>query len=185
MIKTTSTLVLLVAIGLLSGCAAKYQCKLGNECVDVYDNYDAAVNQSGNKETVTPDANKDGVPFKSAGAKAKGFGVSEELGLQSFEPYSGGAMTEKPIYQPPRPLRIWIAPWQAKLDSQTQSEAVLMSGQFMYATIPGSWTMGELREDGSLSNVLLLAPYDKEKEEKATPKRIQPKKSVLDLSTPK
>lgn len=162
----------------LTGCAtANYQCKLGNECVDVYDVYDAANANDGNKETVTPDLDKKGKPFKKS--KKNSSADNSELGIQSFEPYSGGSMTDRPVYQPPKPLRIWLAPWQAELDSETQQAPVLLSGQFMYVTIPGYWTMGGLKEDGGLGGMMMLEPYDTTKH-KAAPNRIQPKQRVLD-----
>src|SRR5690606_33039606 len=152
-----------------SGCSSTYKCPLGNECSDVYDSYRAAAANGGNKETTMPNANKHGVPFDQQDEDEK------KIGLQAYNPYAGGAMTERPVYQPPRPLRIWIAPWQAQLDSLTQTDPVLMSGQFMYATIPGFWSMGVMRADGSLSPVMMLEPSDPPEEQQQQNNRIQPK----------
>lgn len=177
MFKKTLVLAALVA---LTGCAtSKYKCDLGNECIDVYDIYDATLTDGGNKETVVPDLDRSGKPFKNASnSKSKKGSDGAVLGLQSFEPYSGGSMTDKPVYQPPRPIRVWLAPWQVDLDSETQAEPVLMSGQFMYVTVPGFWTMGTLKDAGGMGGPLMLEPYSTEQQGKVIPKRIQPRATL-------
>lgn len=164
---------------LLVGCATPHECKLGTECYGLDDVYEAAVAGDGNHETVLPEYSSKG---KGKGLKAKK--NETKLGVQSFSPYQGSRLTDKPIYQPPKPIRIWIAPWQADLDSYTQNDAVLMGGQFMYATIPGHWGMGDLRKDGELGKTLMqLEPFNLKSEQNsgADTKRVQPRQQLVDL----
>lgn len=173
--------VLLATFTVLSGCAtSNYKCELGNECIDVYDIYDATMSNDGNKETVVPNLDRSGEPFgdNSKSKSKKGNSAGASLGLQSFDPYAGGSMTDKPVYQPPRPVRVWLAPWQADLASETQQAPVLMSGQFMYVTVPGFWTMGTFKDAGGLGGPMMLEPYSAEQHGEVTPKRIQPKASL-------
>lgn len=160
---------------IITGCATQHTCKLGTECYGLDDAYDAAVENAGNQETVFPEYNPKG--------KGSSFKNSESgLGVQSFKPYQGSRLTDKPIYQPPKPIRIWIAPWKASLDSYTQADPVLMGDQFMYATIPGHWTMGELRKNGDLGKTLQLEPYNLQQEkEGVSNNRVQPKQQFLEL----
>lgn len=179
--KPFLSLAAIAAVSVLSGCSSTYKCNLGNECLNVDDAYGAAVQNTGNKESTMPYANREGKPFD---ANSEDIDNRNTQLTQSFNPYSGGSMTEKPIYQPPRPLRIWLAPWQQQLDSVTQTEPVLMSGQFLYATVPGYWAMGTLRADGSLSPIMMLEPQKaKPLPAAATPQsqRVQPQQQLMNI----
>lgn len=173
LVKIAALTAVVVSLG---GCASAYECQLGNACQSVTDSYHSAVKNAGNVETTAPGANVAGVPLDDEKDDVETAG--KKVGFQSFSPYQGGALDDKPVYQPPRPLRIWIAPWREKTSATTQNNAVLISGQFMYATVPGGWTMGTLREGGGLSPILMLAPqHPKDK----VPKRIQPKQKLVDM----
>lgn len=161
----------------LTGCSTQHSCKLGTECYGLDDVYDAAVENAGNHETVFPEYNA-----KGKGSKPKK--SESSLGVQSFKPYQGSRLTDQPVYQPPKPIRIWIAPWQANLDSYTQTEPILMGGQFMFATIPGHWNIGDLRKNGDLGKTLQLEPYNlkHEKEQSnVSNNRVQPKQKLVEL----
>lgn len=163
----------------LTGCSTQHSCKLGTECYGLDDAYEAAVENAGNHETVFPEYNS-----KGKGSKSKKIESESSLGVQSFKAYQGSKLTDKPIYQPAKPIRIWIAPWQSNLDSYTQTGPVLMGDQFMYATIPDHWTMGELRKNGGLGKTIQLEPFSLKEEQQqnnVNSNRVQPKQKLVEL----
>lgn len=154
----TKVLLSMGALLILSGCTTiPYQCELGEECIGAKEAYGAAVENRGNSESVF------GEPFDAEDGDAQRVLESE------FRPYAGGGLTDKPLYQPPRPVRIWVAPWKG-------DDGMLRSGQFIYATRKGGWQMGELREQGVGGQLLhertVLRPATPEPEK--APKRVQP-----------
>lgn len=167
--------ILTSALFLLTACASSHQCKLGDSCFGLDDAYEASLADAGSKETVLPEYSAAG---KADSLNKNKQSNSEQLVLQGFSAYSGSKLTAKPVYQPPRPIRIWIAPWQANLDSYTQTAPVLMGDQFLYATIPGHWQMGELRGQGELNRMMLepLIPNNEDKEIN----RVQPKQVLFE-----
>lgn len=128
--KVSVTLAIMLLAG---GCTSiPYECPLGHECIGTTDAYQAAIENRGNSESVF------GEPFESDKKAATG----DEQPLQGqWRPYAGGGLSDKPVYQPPQPVRIWIAPWVAE-------DGLLRSGQFIYATRKGGWQMGQMREEG-------------------------------------
>lgn len=177
---------ILLALGALaaltiSGCATvPYDCPLGTECVGTKEVYDAAVSNQGNSESVMGfkkdkkqsqavadfdfhDTDSFSMPNDSQQAKPH---------TAQWRPYAGGGLTDKPVYQPPQPVRIWIAPWKA-------SDGLLRSGQFIYATRPGRWTMGEMRSEGVGSQVLRPRAVLKPADQKTAEKRVQPEAQLV------
>lgn len=176
MLNKSAMAIIAMAV-VLTGCSTQHTCKLGTECYGLDDAYKAAVENAGNHETVFPEYNS-----KGKGSPSKKIESESSLGVQSFKAFQGLRLTDKPVYQPPKPVRIWIAPWQASLESYTQTDPVLMGGQFMYATIPGHWTMGELRKNGGLGKTLQLEPYNlKEEQDHTSNNRVQPKQRLVEL----
>lgn len=160
-----------------SACSVKYKCELGEECLGVKDAYSAAIENGGNSETTMP-APKN----KRELAKMKKRGVytssaSSRYGVQKgeFEPYSGNKLLDKPVYQPPTPIRIWIAPWRLN-DGQQE---YLLSGQYLYVQRPGRWTMGTLRNPGFGSVGLDFSPRQLP-DENAKDGVVQPKDRLVD-----
>lgn len=174
-LKISSLLVFSVVI---AGCAAKHNCQLGEECYGLEDAYQAALENGGNSETVLPEYSNKGKGKKIASSSAN----AENLQLQGFSAYAGEKLTNKPIYQPPKPIRIWIAPWQAELDSDTQKDPVLMGDQFLYATIPGYWQMGELRSEGEAAQMLLEPSFNNNSNQAKQTQRVQPQQQLIEAN---
>lgn len=166
---------ILLALGALaaltiSGCATvPYDCPLGTECVGTKEVYDAAVSNQGNSESVLgfKEDKKD-----SQAASTKGEDQEDKPLTAQWRPFAGGGLTDKPVYQPPQPVRIWIAPWKA-------SDGLLRSGQFIYATRPGRWTMGEMRSEGVGGQVLRPRAVLKPADQDAAEKRVQPEAQLV------
>lgn len=179
---TSSALLAVAALSALvvSGCTTvPYDCPLGTECVGTKEVYDSALANGGNSESVMGFKDEKG----SSKDKAARFDFDEgddftvaSTGKKSdpkaaqWNPYAGGGLTEKPVYQPPQPVRIWIAPWKA-------DDGLLRSGQFIYATRPGRWTMGEMRSEGVGGQV--LRPRPALKPSAVENKRVQPEAQLV------
>jgi|GEM_PF-2516615 len=160
------------ALGLVSGCASvQHNCPLGEECVGTHDVYEAAVGGGGDSESVLPGA---GGPRAELEASGSDLGFAEQ---GTWRPYAGGGLSDRPLYQPPQPVRIWLAPWQA-------SDGWLRSGQYLYVTREGGWSFGELREPGVGADLLgpRRLPGITPAEEEPSPTRtdrVQPEQNLL------
>lgn len=157
--KNTTVAKGLVAIALpvlLAACAAPYSCQLGNECVNVSESYDAIRGGEGDSQGAIKTGDRKRIENTRLGKGAKNSSNSAGVS-QAFRPYAGGQLDDKPVYIPPRPIRIWIAPWtNHKLDKK--GDGYLMSGQFMYVTVGGKWNYGEMAERGQAGK-RMLKPY--------------------------
>lgn len=154
---------------ILSGCSSiPYSCALGNECVGTDEAYEAAIENRGNSESTL------GEPFKKGNKASRtrpGSSQQELLVESEWRPYAGGGLSDQPLYLPPRPVRIWIAPWQAE-------DGLLRSGQFIYATRKGGWQMGQMRDGGAASG--LLQPHTFERSTaRGNIQRVQPEQQLI------
>ena len=157
-------LIPLGALLFLGGCATvKHDCDLGEECVGTSDVYTAAVANEGSSESVM-----EGVEPASE---------AEEAPIEQWRPYSGGGLTAQPVYQPGKPVRIWVAPWRG-------NDGILRSGEYLYVTLPDAWRYGELREKGVGADMigpaqgeLHIAPAGRGRQ--PNPNRIQPQMQIV------
>lgn len=159
--KTALKLFLLVSPLALNACAVMYECQLGEECYNTEDAYNAAVSGGGNSESVMPYG-----PVKESKEDEESEGIKQG----EWQPYSGSRLTDRPVYQPPQPRRIWIAPWR--------EDGILRAGQFIFVVQPGYWNMGQMDEDGVAAQ--LLSPVSSEN---GLPPRVQPHENLLPTST--
>ena len=80
-------LIPLTALLFLGGCATvRHDCELGTECVGTGEVYEAAVANGGSSESVM-DGHDDAAD-------------AEEEKIEQWRPYSGGGLTDQPVYQP-------------------------------------------------------------------------------------
>jgi len=164
---------------ILAGCATPYTCELGMECLDTFDAYEAAKAGAGNKESTITDEERmraENTPLGKGDSRRNGRGSARNGGVAGegvFAPYAGVKLQDKPVYAPAQPLRIWIAPW---IDGDTEKgDTRLLSGQFMYVTIGGKWTMGEMNKAGTAGGAMFQpwAPTPKAEE------RVNPQQRFL------
>lgn len=165
---------------ILAGCATPYTCEMGMECLDTFDAYEAARANAGNKESVITEEERieaENTPLgKGSNSRGSRSGSKKGAGADKggFAPYAGVKLQDKPVYAPAQPLRIWIAPW---IDGDTENgDTRLLSGQFMYVTIGGKWTMGEMKDAGTAGGAMFQpwAPTPKGDE------RVNPSQRFLD-----
>lgn len=132
--------IILIAIAatLGAGCAAKPRaCTPGvltQGCTSMAETYQAALGGGGDRGSLFPGAEdlKDG---------KKGTPASP-LNLQAGRHQLAG-----PVFNPPKPFRLGIAPW-------TDANGILHSGEYIYFTTPGRWSYGPMALPGSASGVL-------------------------------
>ena len=154
----------LTALLFLGGCATvQHDCELGSECVGTGDVYEAAVANSGSSETVM-EGRKDG-------------SEAEEEKIEQWRPYSGGGLTDMPVYQPGKPVRIWVAPWRC-------DDGILRSGEYLYVTLPDDWSYGQLRDDGIGAGMIGPSPgvqhiAPRGQDASVNPYRIQPQMQIV------
>ena len=128
--------VLLLAPLLLSACATPgYQCKRGEACAPVHNTYDDAVRAQGSWRPLW------NVRGHSFGKKRKhgwfsGW-FSDKHEHKHLKPVHsvlvmGGPQAQAPVYQPPRPWRVWLGPW-------VDANGDLRSGQYVWFVTPGHW----------------------------------------------
>ena len=110
---------------LLAACATPgYECRMGHACAPVHDTYRDAVRDQG---TWRPVWNVRGASYKS-----------KEKAHRKKEPAKfvmGGPQASAPVYQPPRPWRVWLAPW-------VDTTGDLHSGEYVWFVTPGKWYYG-------------------------------------------
>lgn len=121
---------------LLTACAPPgYDCKRGQACAPVHNTYNDAVRAQGSWRPVW---NVRGTHFGKKKHRDHWF----FSGLFSAKPKRlqpirgslvfGGPQSEAPVYQPPRPWRVWLGPW-------VDSTGDLHSGEYVWFTSPGHW----------------------------------------------
>ncbi len=124
---------------IISGCASspRHSCALNDEegyCADTEATYNAAVRGGGSRENVLANSGKASSTQSAAGDSVfTGYPQAEARGM--------------PVYTPPKPHRLWVAPW-------AESGGVLHGGEYIYYTTPGYWNYGTLGAPGEGSNVL-------------------------------
>lgn len=159
-----------VISAVMTGCSTAYTCKLGYECISVEESYEAARADGGNKESVIFQSDRK----KAENTKLKGSktDVAQRAQRGRFSGFSGEKLTDRPVYMPPKPLRIWIAPW---VDEMDEGQNYLLSGQFMYITTGGGWQMGELNRSGRAGELI----FKPQLPTVIDTKRVAPKTNVL------
>lgn len=143
-----------VAIASLTACSSAprvpdYECPLndtaGAKCASVEQAYDASTRMK-----------KDGDLSRVQSVFDRRVQQREEQkpffqGQVSDYPEPGA--TGKPVYQQPRVLRPWIAPY-------VDADGNLRSGEYTYFATPGRWNYGELRKPGAASGIFAPARPD-------------------------
>lgn len=168
-----SSISLAIATLVLSGCASfsiAHECQLGEpygpNCIGVTTAHDQASKSKAHPDSETvygrANQNKDEGLFstvtgwfsgdsKESREGANVFDNSEELravpilnGGRAPEAMKGlGQPGGAPVYTPPTPRRVWIAPW-------TDQNGVIHAGEWVYFETPGSWNIGTLKKDGAI-----------------------------------
>lgn len=160
---------LLISLGamlLLSGCmTVQHECELGEKCVGTSEVYTAAIANEGTSESVMGDAE----------SASEGDGKEEKI--EQWRPYSGGGLTDRPVYQPGKPVRIWVAPWRGQ-------DGILRSGEYLFVTLPDAWRYGELREEGAGAGMIGPALGEQHittegGSRQVNPYRVQPKMQIV------
>lgn len=134
---------LLFAPLLLTACATPgYQCKRGEACAPVHNTYDDAVHAQGSWR---PLWNVRGHSFGKKRERGWFSGwfsdkhahkhlkpVRSSLVTGGIATRMGGPQAQAPVYQPPRPWRVWLGPW-------VDANGDLRSGQYVWFVTPGHW----------------------------------------------
>lgn len=134
--------IFLTFASVISGCSVPHKCKLGENCYNLIDNYEAAKEKAGNKESVI-ERDSEGKPINPPKDFASKKEVSETSGKAKMKIMGAHNLTKKPVYTPSVPLRIWLAPWRDK-------DNILHAGEQIYTITKGGWNYGELRSPGAL-----------------------------------
>ncbi len=176
---------------LLSGCATPYSCPLTNEdgyCTNQRQAYLAAKANSGDKENVFA-----GTGDPAAGAEQHPAAATGDDDIMAMVEHAAApklpvtalayfkthhAIEDRPVYAPPRPARVWVAPW-------TDEYGLLHGEELIYALRPGGWAYGELRTPGAASG--LLEPLDPDdigfklapKKDEQPSGRVQPRQPLF------
>lgn len=113
----------------LTGCASgpSYQCPMPDACAPVHDNYNKALkDHSWGGWTVdgSSSSEKDSGDKGSSSEKPKA--VRMEMAPKPF------VATGKPVYVPPTPWRMWLAPTPA-------GDGSIASGSYVWFVTPGHW----------------------------------------------
>lgn len=147
------TLAVLASAVVLSGCASQsrtgYRCPIGHEgtgsCISMEEVYKHAVSHSG------PSPKTGSVIESSAGAGNSS--TTPNPFAYGLSPYNETLPAGRPVYEPPRVFRPWVAP------SQT-GDGRLASGQFQYFATEGKWSYGSMAPQRSDSLFTPARPND-------------------------
>lgn len=149
MLSKSRLALIIAAIPLLFGCAAKLACKEsidGVSCNSITSVYNREVN--GKPLPRKKDGKKKNGSVKKQVLEDKDAGVVRAIKMNE----------EKPLRVPPKIVRIWIAPWE-------DSDGDLHQPEYIYSEITdkkGRWLFGE---KGSSAATQIIAPAQKEAEQ--------------------
>ncbi|HEX7381934.1 MAG TPA: TraV family lipoprotein [Nevskiaceae bacterium] len=121
----------LVALA-LTACATKgYECVAPYACNSVRHNYNSAVHDDGWRGWQAGQPGE--VPPKKGQRGADQVSVAASGGLAGLQFPTGGGTLAGPVYTPPQPWRVWLAPY-------SRADGTLESGTYIWFTTPGHWT---------------------------------------------
>jgi hypothetical protein len=139
----------------LAGCSDHgYQCEMPIACAPIHKNYEAALADT------SWDGWKAGEPDTASNPDEDEKDRKVPAERAKLHPPEADA-TPGPIYAPPAPLRVWLAPW-------SRADGSLESGQYVWLTLPGHWTY--LGQDWPASP-LPAGVTDKQQDEEMRPLR--------------
>lgn len=134
----------LVAL-VLSGCSVMssqrtpdYECSLHDvtraKCASMADSYKAS------KQMGRSDASSVQSVFEGSGAAVAGQGAPMLSNTPSNFPEPG--QTGAPVFQQPKVMRAWVAPY-------VDADGNLRSGEYVYFSTPGQWNYGTMKSPGA------------------------------------
>lgn len=135
----------------LAACAGVEQrCPLTNKdgaCASMQETYEIARDHGGmvGGESVF-DQSRDELFVKTGGQNPSALGV-EQGSTSNLEIDMGRHHLAGPVYTPPRPYRVWIAPW-------TDANGLVHSGEHIFFVKPGNWNYGPLGAPGAAAGLL-------------------------------
>lgn len=157
--------VLLGLTGAVAACGSVPQrCPLTNRdgtCASMQETYEIARDQSGNSSgesvfDVYGSGDKDGDETfgkRSEGAPSALGNPQSQKKTGMLEIDMGRHHLAGPVYTPPRPYRIWVAPW-------TDSNGIVHSGEHLFFAKPGHWNYGPMGMPGVAAGLLRPAVPD-------------------------
>lgn len=129
---------LLLAPLLLTACSTPgYQCQRGEACAPVHNTYRDAVRAQGSWRPVWDVRGHHFGKKPKAGFFSGWFSGWFSDKHKRLRPVHGvrvpgGPRVTAPVYQPPRPWRVWLGPW-------VDANGDLRSGQYVWFVTPGHW----------------------------------------------
>jgi conjugal transfer pilus assembly protein TraV len=144
------TLALACAVFLLTACGSQprvpnYECPLQGadraRCASVQDSLEAS-----RAMDRTVSARMQSVFDARATSRQDGPAAFDAPGLRGQAATPPVPTTGAPVFQQPRVMRVWVAPY-------VDADGNLRSGEFVYFATPGSWNYGTLRRPGSASGI--------------------------------
>jgi len=147
------TVALLASASMLSGClsnAPKHSCPLNSEdgyCADLETVYGAAVRDQGSKENVLEGVIEPISDGKSDKPQTEAPAPEAPVVHDEFTGFMAAQDRGMPVFTPPKPHRLWIAPWH-------DANKILHGGEYLYYTTPGHWNYGTLTSPGDGAEVM-------------------------------
>lgn len=142
----------ILSIVAFTGCANKYKCNLGEECIDSVEVLEAAKENGGNSESAMHEPEEypeiRGVEEKELDEETILTGKIQRFGTARYK--------SKPVYIPDAPMRIWMAP--------EKTEGILISDYMMYTTVPGGYVGANEVYGKSTGGDGLFGPIDPSKD---------------------
>ena len=121
------------AVATLAGCASHgYTCPIPDACAPIHDNYEKSVADTGWDGWQAGGGAPGGKKDEPLGAPGSSGGVPAPPVPAEMRP-SGRDATDRPIYTPPAPWVVWLAPW-------SRDDGTLESGTYVWFTTPGHWS---------------------------------------------
>lgn len=143
------TLALVFCAAVLSACSSTprtptYECPLHSveraKCASVKESLEASRRMAGSGGTASVQSVFD--PRAAAGAQDDAQPVVGQL-----SGYPAPTTTGAPVFQQPKVMRVWIAPY-------VDADGNLRSGEYAYFSTPGSWNYGTLKKPGAASGIM-------------------------------
>lgn len=130
---------------IMAGCADPgYSCRLKDSSLGACSSTEQAYHGALRTSQVGPNQQSVFQPGSKASAKHSGQSPQVVIGQLSRTP--GPGQTGMPVFQEPKVVRVWIAPF-------VDADGNLHSGEYQYFSTPGHWNYGSLKAPGQASGI--------------------------------
>jgi hypothetical protein len=123
----------------IQACATGYRCDLGHDCVDAIEAFELSKVDGGNGESVFVEPDE----YPAFSDSSDSSDSSENNGSSSgvvMKQIGMGQLSNKPVYIPDSPMRVWVAP--EKYSTKKDGPIYLVDGYNLFGMIKGGWLLG-------------------------------------------